>query len=74
MEHTKLELVPPLVPPKMVVSKWYLKGFADGYRARRAVILPWSVSWSARKQYKRATPRVWQPPAAILLRQSGIDT
>ncbi len=53
MEYTDVELAPPLVPPKMLVSKWYLKGFADGYRARRTVILPWSASWSAREEYKK---------------------
>jgi len=53
MNYTERESAPPPVPPlmpsKIVVNKWYLKGFGDGYRGRRAVIL----SWSAREQYKK---------------------
>ncbi len=53
MENTEVELAPPRVSPKTAVSKWYFRGFADGYRARRAVVLPWSASWSGRAQYKK---------------------
>ncbi len=53
MDYTALESAPPIVLPEMVVSKWYLKGFADGYRARRAKVLHWSATWSAREQYKK---------------------
>lgn len=48
-EYTEPKSLLPFVPPKLVVRKWYLKGFADGYRGRRAFIL----SWSAREQYKK---------------------
>ena len=53
MENAKVELAPPRVHPKMVDSKWYFIGFTDGYRARRAVVLPWSAAWSGRAQYKK---------------------
>lgn len=49
MNYTERESALPLLPPKIVAGEWYLKGFADGYRARRAVIL-----WGrAREQYKK---------------------
>ena len=49
MNYTGRESALPLLPPKPVASEWYLKGFADGYRGRRPVIL-----WGrAREQYKK---------------------
>jgi hypothetical protein len=53
MNYTELASAPTLMAPEIVVSKWYLKGFADGYRARRAKGLHWSAAWSAREQYKK---------------------
>ena len=40
---------PPPQPPRMVAGEYYLRGFADAYQARRAVI----PHGPAGEQYKR---------------------
>ncbi len=49
IEYTQRDSAPPFPPPKLAVDKWYLKGFKDGYRNRRAFIL----GWPARQQYQK---------------------
>jgi hypothetical protein len=38
MDDTAREPAPPRKPPQLAAGEWYVKGFADGYHARLAVI------------------------------------
>jgi hypothetical protein len=49
MDYIELESAPADVRPKAVAKEWYLKGFKDGYRARRPAFL----LGAAREQYKK---------------------
>jgi hypothetical protein len=49
MDYIETETVPRLLPPQLVPREWYLKGFADGYCARRPAFL----LGAARQQYKK---------------------
>jgi hypothetical protein len=49
MNYTEIETAPPLVRPNVVRREWYVKGFKDGYRARRPAFL----LGTAREQYKK---------------------
>ena len=51
VDYTEREPVLPLRPPKMVADGWYLKGFADGYHARPAIMPREPLGEQYRKGY-----------------------